>query len=276
MTYPPQPPGPQGPYGQPGQPGQQPGGFPPSGPQPQQPQPGGYPADPTQQYGQPYPTQQFGQPDPYGQQQPGYDPYGQQPGGYPGGPGGPPPKKKTGLIAGLAIAGVLVIGGAAALIIWLTGKDDEGADNQNQAQPNQTTEQAPTTDGTGSQQIPAPNPDDGDGDASTAPSGTGSPGGDSDSGSGGSAEDVAQVRTLGEQAAEAINNKDGNLARQITCKPENVNDDAFNANLTARVVGDPTIDGDSAEIPFEITIQDQTERNTLKAAKTSGRWCISG
>jgi hypothetical protein len=116
MTYPPQqPPGPydpnQNPYGQqPQQPGwqQQP---PPQGSDaygPQQPQPG-YDA-----YGQP--TQQY---NPYGQptQQYGY------PGGYP-----QPPQKKTGLLIGLAVAGVLVVGGGITTFALLSG-DDKGSDN---------------------------------------------------------------------------------------------------------------------------------------------------
>jgi hypothetical protein len=117
MTYPPQqPPGPydpnQNPYGQ--QPQQQPGWQQQQPPQgydaygPQQPPPG-YDA-----YGQP--TQQY---NPYGQptQQYGY------PGGYP-----QPPKKKTGLLVGLAVAGVLVVGGGITTFALLSG-DDNGSDN---------------------------------------------------------------------------------------------------------------------------------------------------
>ncbi|WP_216204788.1 hypothetical protein [Amycolatopsis aidingensis] len=167
----------------------------------------------------------------------------------------------------------MVVGGAAALIIWLTGNGEDDPGTENQAQQNQTTEQTPAPDGTGSPQLPVPDPDEGDGDA-----GTGSPGGDSDSGSGGSADDVAQVSTLGEQAAEAINNRDANLARQISCEPENVDDSAFEGQpgFTAKVAGDPTIEGDNAEIPFEITVQGQTQRDTLKAKKLSGGWCVAG
>jgi hypothetical protein len=111
MTYPPQPGQPYGqqpdPYGQ--------GGQPPSGDFPQQGQP--YPG---QQ--QPYPQQQGGYYDQTGawQQQPygGYDqtgaygqqnPYGQPYGQGFGGPPAPPPKSKTGLLIGIAIAAVVLI-----------------------------------------------------------------------------------------------------------------------------------------------------------------------
>lgn len=97
MTYPPQQPGPYGP---------QPGPY---GQQPQQPGwTGGLP-----------------QQQPYGQQ-----PYGQQPpygyGGYPGGM--PPQKNNKGLIIGLAVAGVLLVGGGVTTVLLLTG-DDKPADN---------------------------------------------------------------------------------------------------------------------------------------------------
>lgn len=108
MTYPPQQPGPYGPQDPYGQQPQQPGwtgGF------PQQPQPDAYGQQP---YGQ----------QPYGQQ-PGQQPYGQQPpygyGGYPGGM--PPQKSNKGLIVGLAIAGVLLVGGGVTTILLLSGDD---------------------------------------------------------------------------------------------------------------------------------------------------------
>ncbi|QGK69787.1 hypothetical protein GIY23_09880 [Allosaccharopolyspora coralli] len=128
MTYPP-PPGHGPPYpgqgpGQPGQygpgqgghgqqPPQQPGGhYPPSGPQPGSGPPQGYPGHGNQGYGHPA----------YGQQ-PGYGPQGYgappQPGygqpqqgfGQPGPYDGPPKKKKTGLVVGLAAGGVVLLGG---------------------------------------------------------------------------------------------------------------------------------------------------------------------
>ncbi|MDT7729152.1 MAG: hypothetical protein QOI21_5728 [Actinomycetota bacterium] len=116
MTYPPQPGQPPygqqpDPYGQGGQPPS--GGFPQQGP-PQQGQP--YPGQ------QPYPQQGGGYYDQTGayqqQQYPGYDqtaaygqqnPYGQPYGQGFGGPPAPPPKSKTGLLIGIAIAAVVLV-----------------------------------------------------------------------------------------------------------------------------------------------------------------------
>ncbi|WP_405635144.1 hypothetical protein OG543_08790 [Streptomyces sp. NBC_01178] len=120
-------PGPYGgqpPQGQPGPYGQQPGpygapppqgrpgyGYPQQAPQgvpPQQPNP--Y-AQPQQQPGYGYPQAQ--QPGPYGQQPPGPQYGGQPPHGGQPPYGGPPPqpKKKTGLIIGVAVVALAVIAG---------------------------------------------------------------------------------------------------------------------------------------------------------------------
>ncbi|MBP2478131.1 hypothetical protein JOF53_007003 [Crossiella equi] len=177
MTYPPQPPGPYGqpdPYGQQGQPGQQPGwgqppqqqppqqpgypqtggqpGFPQTGGQPQQPgwgQPGQQPPGFGQQPGQPGPQQPgqqgWGQP-----QQPGFgqqDPYGQQGfgqnQGFGGYPGGPKPGPNKGLIAGLAVAGVVVLVGAIGGGVYLFQGDSPTPQNTAGAQTSVTSTSAP-------------------------------------------------------------------------------------------------------------------------------------
>jgi hypothetical protein len=81
-----------------------------------------------------YPPQQ---PGPYGQQPP-QGPYGQQPdpfgaqppyqgfGGYPGG-GEPPAPKNTGKIVAIIAIAVLVLGGAATGVYFLTKGDDKGS-----------------------------------------------------------------------------------------------------------------------------------------------------
>lgn len=150
MTYPPQPGQPYGqqpdPYNQGGQYGQQ-GGYPQSGGFPEQ--SGQYGQGQQGQYGQ----GQYGQPGGYPQsggfpqqgqpQQGGYDQsaYGQYQ-GYPqqgqygqpgmGGPGGQPPKKKTGLIVGAIIGVVVLLGGifAVTAFAWpgfLTEDEETGS-----------------------------------------------------------------------------------------------------------------------------------------------------
>ncbi|MFJ4961210.1 hypothetical protein ACIP6P_01905 [Streptomyces sp. NPDC088729] len=144
-------PGPYGgqpPQGQPGPYGQQPGpyGAPPPQPQgPPQGQPGyGYPQQPPQgvpqqqpgPYGSPpqggpgygYPPAQ--QPGPYGQQPPN-PPYG-GPAGYgqqPPYPPAPQPKKRTGLIIGVAVAALAVLAGGTYLLTSGSAGDSDVADS---------------------------------------------------------------------------------------------------------------------------------------------------
>lgn len=104
----------------PGPPQGQPGyGYPQQAPQgvpPQQPNPYGQPQQPQQGYG--YPQAQ--QPGPYGQQPPA-PPYGGQP-GYDGQP--QQPKKKTGLIIGVAVVALAVIAGGVYFLTSGGGSGD--------------------------------------------------------------------------------------------------------------------------------------------------------
>lgn len=73
---------------------------------------------------------------------------GQQPGGWPGGPGGPEPKKsKTGIIIAAIIGGLIVVGGLVFLVISLIGGSD---DAETSTEPTtETSEAEPTGDATG-------------------------------------------------------------------------------------------------------------------------------
>jgi hypothetical protein len=248
MTYPPQPPGEPGPYGQQGPHGQQPGGYPAGGPNPTQFQVGG--------------TQQFGQP--------GYDQFG-QPQGYPGGPDGEPPKKKTGLIVGLAIAAMVLIGGVVTLILVLTGGDGEDP----QAGTTLPSTSPRSVSSAPSQVPPSSDSEQSDPEQSTAPSSEVS----APDGPAGSPADVEEVRELGEQAIEAISNRDPDLAREVSCDSDSISDEDFESfpeGIVIEMAGDPVITGDSAAIPAAVTHQGETRDFPLMAKRESDRWCISG
>jgi hypothetical protein len=128
----PTPPGPtdpnnphQQPFGQQSDQPQHPGGYPQTGAGPQQ--------------GWNTPAQGFNpqQPGQYGQQ-----PYGQFDGNqdYPGGQ----PPKKTGLIVGLVILGVLIVGGVVALILILTNNGDNNTASSPSAPNNPPATSGPT------------------------------------------------------------------------------------------------------------------------------------
>lgn len=251
MTNPPQPPGDPGSYGR---------------------RPDGYPAgepDPTQRF-QAGGTHQFGQPDqaPYGQPEqpwrhgpPGYDQYGQQQ-GYPGGPDGEPPKKKTGLIVGLAIAALLLIGGVVILILVLTGgeEDPQSAITLPSISPSSAPAQVPPSNDPGQSEAPSA-----EASAPRGPAGTPA--------------DVEDVRKVGERAIESIGNRDPDLAREVSCDPGSINDvdfESFPEDVVIEMAGDPVVSGDSAQITAAVTHQGKTQELPLTAKRESDRWCISG
>jgi hypothetical protein len=197
------------------------------------------------------PTAPYGQPGPYGPQQPGF-PGGPGLGGQ---PGGQPPKKKTGLIVGLSIAAVLVIGGAVALILVLTGDDKKSvAQGKND----------PAGGGQPSVQIPGPGAGSSPGSEASAPP------------QGGASDDVTAVKELGEKAVQALNERDAELATEISCSGSVNEADMEDVPGEFNIAGEPTINGDEATIPVKLTMPDGTSKEgDFDAKKKSGEWCMT-
>jgi hypothetical protein len=288
MTYPPQQPAPYG--QQPGSYGPQPGGaFPPSGPQHQH----GYQSETRQdgqpgQYGQswgqqgwqnafgadPGGTQQFphsdpyGQPqDSYGQQQTGYDPYGQQSGFS---DGGPPRKKKTGLIAGIAIAAVLVVGGVVALIVV-----NSGSNSTEQAQVPASGVAPPPSNApaTTSQSKPSasrsPKP--------TSPSSSPSSPSSSAAGSGPAPGGKADVHELATAVVAAYNAGDGKGVAKTVCRSLSPQDQVtIKPGLHVTASGGVTQTGQTAKMPIKATLNGQTDFGFVGFKQESGLWCFTG
>ncbi|MBB3666258.1 MULTISPECIES: hypothetical protein [Prauserella salsuginis group] len=248
MTYPPQQPG------QPGQPdpyGQQPGQYGQPGPQQygqQPPHPGPYgQQDPygQQPYGQPYGGQQFGQ-----------QPYGAHPGG-PGGPGGEPPKKKTGLIVGISLGGVVLLAGVFAFLAWvapgflLDDEDDSGDSGQN-ASPATSQSSEPTT--SESQASPET--------SESAPSDQRAPGAQ------GTPEATAEAIVAG------FNSGDRQAVADTICLSNPQEVPAIPDNVSIRIAGSAEVTGDAAKVPAQNTAQDRDYYIVLK--NEGGGWCYMG
>lgn len=92
---------------------------------------------------------------------------------------------------------------------------------------------------------------------------------------GGTPEDVAEVRKAAETMATAINQRDENLASQVSCL-KNKQPDFSKApqGTTASVVGEPKIRGGFAVVPFEITANGKTHKGALPAKFEGGSWCL--
>lgn len=249
MTYPPQQPGQPDPYGQqPGQPG--PYGQPGQQPGPYGQQPGPYAQQPGP-YGQPDPYgQQFGQ-NPYGQQ-----PYGAHPGG-PGGPGGEPPKKKTGLIVGISLGVVVVLAGVFAILAWvapgflLEDDDENSAEGENSAAPSTSQSSEPTS---GSETAPE--------SSESAPSDERAPG----------------AKSTPEATAEAImagfnsGNRQAVTATVCLSKPQEVG--PIPEGVQVEVTGSAQVSGNAAKVPAKNVSQNRDYFLVLK--NEGGAWCYLG
>jgi len=262
MTQPP-------PHGQPGPYDQQPwGGYPPQNPAgaPQQ-----YPPQQPQQqpsYGYPQPQSH---PDPYGQQQPGqfpYGQYGQQPVGQPG----PPPQKKknTGLIVGLTIVGVLLIGGGITVPVVLLNEYDD----------NQSTAASSTNDRGDAERDSA----EADSDSSADIGFTGADSDDEAPEDRQPADDKEAVKQVTEGALQAMADFDFDKAKRLACEPDSLEfpdeDDELPEKPDVDIdVGEPTIDGDHATVPIEMTALQEGETKEFDGEgslrKEDGEWCLA-
>ncbi|GAA5103453.1 hypothetical protein [Haloechinothrix salitolerans] len=199
-----------------------------------------------------YPPQPPGPHGPHGQQghpwQHGYPPPR---------PPGPPRSNKTGVIAGITLTLVLLAVAAVAITGFLAPGyflDDTTSGGQVASAADQESE-APSV----REQPPKPSPRPQRGVPAPA--------------DGGSAEDVAIVRELAEDVATAINTRDEDLAREVSCGDARVDFSDMPRDAHVEVLGDPVIDGDTATAPLEITIDGDTRTETMVASRKDGGWC---
>lgn len=217
MSYPPQ----HGPYGQ--QPYGPQGGYPPP-----QPPPGPPPAGPPY-WQQPYGQPPYGYGPPYGQGQYGPGPSGQ--------PGGKPPKRRTGLIVGSAVA-VVVLAGAFLITAFLapgflTG---DGGDRSTAAGAPAAGREKPVDDT--------------------------------------SAVDRSTPQPVAAAWAAGYNRHSAAAVRPYTCGgtvPAQARAIIERGRSTLRITGPAVIRGNSATVP--VRFDTSTERMPL--LKQDGQWCVS-
>jgi hypothetical protein len=184
---------------------------------------------------------QYGQPSQFPQH-----PYGQQQyGGHPGYPGGEPPKSKQGMIIAIIVIAVLVLGGGG-VTVWLLNKDDSASNTASEETTTQPSEDSPADDPT-SEDSPTDEPSGGE----------------------------AELTTVAQQYADAINNEDEAAATQLMC------DKTEPGTLYTTIAGQVKVDIGKAEIvddsaTVDFTVQgagDQTIQ--LYFDLQDDAWCVS-
>jgi type IV secretory pathway VirB10-like protein len=89
-------------------------------------------------------------------------------------------------------------------------------------------------------------------------------------------ENVAAARTTAEQAASAINARDVDAMRKLSCDPSTIGSvDAFPPEATARLAENPQITGDKATAQLELSIQgSEPTLVPMPMEKRGGKWCV--
>jgi|1186.fasta_scaffold187520_2 type IV secretory pathway VirB10-like protein len=87
---------------------------------------------------------------------------------------------------------------------------------------------------------------------------------------------VAAVRTAAEQAASAINERDIDAMKKLSCDPSTVGSvEAFPPEATARLAENPQITGDKATAQIELSISGSEPTVVpLPMEKRGGKWCV--
>lgn len=172
---------------------------------------------------------------------------------YPGGyPTGPPPKKNTGLIIGI-VAAVVVALAALGITGFVAPGFFLGDDGEQKAAP-----KTPSGDG-------------------LTPPGTDSRGGESLEVPGGSGQaDIEEVKRVAGEGIRAINERDAELAKSVSCDPESAGDlSGLPPDAHAEVTGDPVQSGsEQFKVPVKFTAGGDSTQDFLNLANQNDRWCI--
>ncbi len=87
---------------------------------------------------------------------------------------------------------------------------------------------------------------------------------------------VAAARTAAEEAAAAINERDVDAMKQLSCDPESVDSvEGFPPEATARLAENPQVTGDKATAQIELSISGSEPTVVpLPMEKHGGKWCV--
>lgn len=92
-------------------------------------------------------------------------------------------------------------------------------------------------------------------------------------------EDESAARAIAQRAMNALNKRDVQLAKQISCEPGSVRDDALEdiPDGTEYALKDEVrVGGDQAVVPFTIVYQGQKREDEVHLERERTGWCVVG
>ena len=155
----------------------------------------------------------------------------------------------------LSVAAVVVVA-VAGLVVYLLTRDDSP---ETTAGPSVPTIEGPLAPG-GSAPVGSTPQGTPEQSASLAPA----------------AGDADAAQSVAEQAASALSSADADALIQLSCDPnEATDDDTLPEDAKVEVVGEPEIDGDTAEVTVRVTVPGvEPAEVPMPLIKQDGRWCI--
>jgi hypothetical protein len=93
-------------------------------------------------------------------------------------------------------------------------------------------------------------------------------------GKGGASSAQREVKQFAERAVDVMNRKDISAARDMSCDRKAESSAPTSFEIKAELRGEPTVNGDSAEVPVRVTAMGQPRDGVLVLARQNGGWCV--
>ena len=151
----------------------------------------------------------------------------------------------------VVVAAILVLFGAGAGVYFLTSDDESGPSTAAESSGVPSAEATATLDTRFAEGPPEPEP------SLAAP------------------EEVGSAKAVAAEAIQAINVRDPEAMKKVSCDPEGVDTvDTAPPDARAEIVSEPEVTGDTATVQLKLTIGDQSTTIPLPLRKQNGTWCV--
>jgi hypothetical protein len=86
--------------------------------------------------------------------------------------------------------------------------------------------------------------------------------------------DLAAVTTIAQKAITALNRRDAELMKSISCNPTSVQADQIPPGTQASLVSPPTVTGDTAQMTVQLTLSGNSQTVPVPLKRTATGWCV--